>query len=111
MDGMSSIRWRDCALASAVELPASELLIYNVEYPEASAEAPDRRCAILFLGFHALEVNELPLPGTTTLLDVEVVASSGGLHTLRIETNNGLRVVSARAVRLAPGWHFHGAAA
>lgn len=107
MEGMSSIRWRDCALASAVELPASELLIYNVEYPEVAEGAPDRRCAIVFFGFHALEVNEMPLPGTTTIVDAEVVASSGGLHTLRIETNNGLRVVSAREVRLEPGWHFH----
>lgn len=106
MQGMSSIHWRDCALASAVELPARETLILNVEYPpERDGEAA--RCAIVFSGFHALEVNEMPCRGGTILVDAELVASSGGLHTLRIETSNGLRVVSAREVRLEPGWHFH----
>lgn len=106
MQGMSSIHWRDCALASAVELPASETLILNVEYPP-ERDGRAARCAIVFSGFHALEVNEMPSRGGTTLVDAELVASSCGLHTLRIETSNGLRVVSAREVRLEPGWHFH----
>lgn len=108
MQGMSSIHWRDCALASAVELPASETLILNVEYPPpCEGEGEAARCAIVFSGFHALEVNEMPSRGGPTLVDAELIASSGGLHTLRIETSNGLRVVSAREVRLEPGWHFH----
>lgn len=105
MEGMSSIKWRDCAVASAVELPASDTLILNVEYPHP--EGVERRCAIVFQGVHAHEVKEMPHPGAPTILDAAVVASGGGLHTLCIETSNGLRVVSAREVHMEPGWHFH----
>lgn len=108
MEGMSSITWRDCAVASSVELPATDTLILNVEYPHSHHASPaERRCAIVFDGVHAHEVKEMPLPGSPTILDAAVVASGGGLHTLCIETSNGLRVVSARAVSLKPGWHFH----
>lgn len=107
MEGMSSIKWRDCAVASSVELPATDTLILNVEYPHPPEGRPERRCAIVFDGVHAHEVKEMPHPGSPTILDAEVVASGGGLHTLCIETSNGLRVVSARAVHLKPGWHFH----
>lgn len=107
MDGMSSIKWRDCALASSVELPASDTLILNVEYPQPHEGRAERRCAIVFQGVHAHEVKELPSPGAPTIVDASVVASGDGLHTLCIETSNGMRVVSARAVHLEPGWHFH----
>lgn len=107
MEGLSSIHWRDCALASSVELPASDTLILNVEYPQHHPGRHERRCAIVFQGVHAHEVKEMPQPGLPTILDASVVASGGGLHTLCIETSNGLRVVSAREVHLEPGWHFH----
>lgn len=106
MEGLHSIQWREYALSSTVEVPAGDTLILNVEdqgLPQGHAE---RRRAIVFSGVHAHEVKEMPHPGAPRLIDAEVVASGGGLHTLCIETSSGLRVVSARAVATRPGWHF-----
>lgn len=106
MDGLHSIQWRDCALASSVEVPAGDTLILNVEDPALPPDHAEHRRAIVFSGVHAHEVKEMPHPGAPRLLDAAVVASGGGLHTLCIETSTGLRVVSARAVATRPGWHF-----
>lgn len=106
MEGLHAIQWRDCALSSSVELPAGDKLILNVEYPQVPPGQAERRCAIVFSGVHAHEVKEMPVPGSPTLVDAALVASGGGLHTLCIETSNGMRVVSARAVALQPGWQF-----
>lgn len=106
MEGLQSITWRDCALTSSVEVTAGETLILNVEYPHLPQDHAGRRRAIVFSGVHAHEVKEMPHREAPQLIDAEVVASGGGLHTLCIETSSGLRVISARAVAERPGWHF-----
>lgn len=106
MDGMAQINWTDCELASLVEIPADDRLILNVAHAERAQAHEGTRSAIIFNGFHAIEVNESPGQGLPRMVDAEVVAWGGGYFTLRIETTMGFRVVSARTVRLVPGWQF-----
>lgn len=106
MEGISEIHWHDSELISCVEVPAKDQLILNVEYPEDWQANRFARRAIVFSGFHALEVNEIPFFGGPTILGAEVVGASGGYFRVKIETNAGYRLVSAQAVSLLPSWQY-----
>lgn len=100
MEGISEIHWHDSALVSCVEIPLKDQLIFNVEYPEDWQANLFIKRAIVFTGFHALEVNEIPFEGNPTILSAEVVSSERGYFKVKIETNAGYRLVSAQAVSL-----------
>ena len=102
---LEDIFFHDCKLVRVVELPARDLLAFEVDYPidwEANVFGPK---TILFSNVLRYEVHEGPFLGAPVIL--EYTADEDGERTrITIHTNAGLRALSFASVDLIDG---HGA--
>lgn len=78
----------------------------NVEYPENWENNYFVKMAIIFNGFHALEVNEMPFWGEPTILSAESTEENNGYFKVKMETNAGYRQVTAKTVSLVKEWQY-----
>lgn len=97
MKGINDIHWHDCELESVIEIPKDDKLILNVQYPEDWDKNIFKPKSIIFEGYHSQEVNEIPFDGNPTILSVSVVSEENGFTTIRLETNAGYRLVTAKS--------------
>ena len=101
MEKINNIHWHDCELESVVEMPGRDILVLNVQYPEDWDKNIFVAKGIIFEGHHSHEVHEMPFVGNPTILDATIEAKENGFTTLRIETNAGYRLVTAKRVRIS----------
>lgn len=100
MEGINSIHWHDCELESVIEVPNEDKLVMNVQYPENWDKNIFKPKSIIFEGYCAQEVSEIPFDGNPTILSASVVSEENGFTILRLETNAGYRVVKAKSFRI-----------
>ena len=106
MEDLNNIHWHDSEIQSIVELPAKDMLVFNVQYPEDWDNDIFVPKAIVFEGYYYLEVNEMPFEGNPTILDADVLSEvsspfeTGGYFKVHIKTNVGDRFVTAKSVKL-----------
>lgn len=98
MEEINKIHWHDCEIESVVEIPGKDILVFNVQYPENWDENIFVRKSIVFKDHHSHEVNEMPFEGNPTILYVSIETEENGFSTLKIETNAGYRLVTAKGV-------------
>ena len=101
VEGFDQIYWHDCEIESAVEIPSQDMLALNVQYPENWEQNCFVPGAIIFSGYHPQEVHEMPFEGNPTILRASVEAENRGTTTVRIETNAGFRLVTAKTVSVS----------
>lgn len=100
MEEINNIHWHDCEIESVVEIPDKDILVFNVQYPEDWDQNIFVRKGIVFNDHHSHEVNEMPFEGNPTILDVSIESEASGFTTLKIETNAGYRLVTAKGVSI-----------
>jgi hypothetical protein len=96
MNDINSIHWHDCELESVVEIPSKDMLVFNVQYPENWDQNIFVPKGIRFEEYHSQTVHEIPFEGNPTILSVRVESEDNGFTTIRIETNAGYRLVTAK---------------
>ncbi len=100
MENLNEIHWHDSEIESVIELPDKDVLIYNIRYPENWDQNTFLPKAITFYGYHAHAVEEMPFDGNPTILSVSVVEEDGEFITIKLETNAGVRYVTAKAFNI-----------
>ena len=100
MEEINNIHWHDCEIESVVEIPSKDILVFNVQYPENWEQNIFVAKSIIFEEHHSHEVNEMPFDGNPTILDVSIESEENGFTTLKIETNAGYRLVTAKGVSI-----------
>ena len=102
MNHINEIHWHDSEIESVIEIPASDELIYNIQYPENWDKNIFVPKEIRFSGYHSHSIEEMPFEGNPTILAVSVVKESGGFTTIKLETNAGNRFVTAKSFEIGP---------
>lgn len=100
MKNLNEIHWHDSEIESVVEIPARDLLIYNIQYPENWDKNIFVPKAITFHGYCSHSVEEIPFDGNPTILDAFVVKELNGFVTIKLETNAGSRFITAKMLSL-----------
>ena len=100
MEEINNIHWHDCELEAVIEIPSQDRLVLNVQYPENWENNIFVSKGIVFEGYHSQEVKEMPFEGNPTILDASVVSEENGYKTVKLETNAGYRLVTAKSVSL-----------
>ena len=98
MNNINEIQWHDCELESVVEIPSKDMLIFNVQYPEDWKKNIFVSKGIFFEGYHSQVVNEIPFEGNPTILGASVVNEEKGFTIIRLDTNAGHRLVTAKSI-------------
>ena len=97
---LSNIHFHDTGLLRVVEDTEKDTLTFEVDYPtDWENNAFDRRW-IVFDEVLDYRVCEGQFQGSPTILDVQIVRTTGKRAHLRIETNAGFRELSCVQVRL-----------
>ncbi len=106
MKELDDIHWHDCELESVVEIPSSDILAFNVQYPENWEQNVFVSKSIVFEGYYSQEVNEMPFEGNPTILSAELLSKVGsafqidGYFKVHIKTNAGDRFVTAKNIKV-----------
>lgn len=100
MEEINNIHWHDCELEAVIEIPNRDMLVLNVRYPENWENNTFVPKGIVFEGYHSQVVKEMPFEGNPTILDASVVSEANGYKTIKLDTNAGYRLVTAKSVYL-----------
>ena len=98
MEEIANIHWHDCEIESVMEVPSKDMLVLNVRYPEDWEQNVFVPKGIVFEGYHSQEVHEIFFEGSLIILDASVVSEADGFTIIRLETNAGYRLVTAKKV-------------
>lgn len=101
MENLNEIHWHDSEVESVIEIPAKDELIYNIQYPENWNQNIFEPKAITFFGYHSHSIEEMPFEGNPTILAASVVKVDGEFTTIKLETNAGVRYVTAKGFHIA----------
>ena len=98
---IQEIHWHDCKIRKVIELPASERLLFEVDYPVDWEESDFQPHTIVFDEVFTYEIHEGPFTGSPTILSAsETNHGPEGELVVRLETSAGYRVIRCRSILL-----------
>ena len=96
------MHWHDSEIESVIEIPATDELIYNIQYPESWDQNIFVPKEVRFSGYHSHAVEEMPFEGNPTILAASIESESSGYIVIKFETNAGDRYVTAKSFNIGP---------
>ena len=101
---VGEINWHDSPIRKVVELPASDLVLLEVDYCMDWEGDDYRPHTITFSEVREYEIHEGPLEGAPTILDATASEiDEFEARTIRIETNAGFRIVRCESISIEEG--------
>ncbi|CAG1021268.1 hypothetical protein DOJK_00877 [Patescibacteria group bacterium] len=98
---INNIHWHDSKIISSIELPEKDCFVINIEYPINWSDNEFSEYSIVFNGFTALIIDEIPYNGCPTILSASVI-DTNELNTIKLETTAGFRIITAKSLTLIP---------
>ena len=75
---INEVHWHDSEIESVIEIPATDELIYNIQYPESWDQNIFVPKEVRFSGYRSHAVEEMPFEGNPTILAASIESESSG---------------------------------
>jgi hypothetical protein len=97
---ISDIHFHDTQILRVIEDTATDTLTMEVDYPVDWEHNVFEHRKLVFSDAYNYQVHEMPFSGVPTILNVDILGTSGRWTRLRLQTNAGFREVICVSVSL-----------